>query len=107
MTQSLRSRFLVDGIVARHLLAILTAVGALSATLSAGGSSPPAPPATQTSVAPETNTTILEPGKPLERTLNSGETHSYQLSLQRGQCAAIQAEQRGIDEAVPRRVRHN
>ncbi len=100
MTQSLRSRFLVDGIVARHLLAILTAVGALSATLSAGGSSPPAPPATQTSVAPETNTTILEPGKPLERTLNGGETHSYQLSLQRGQCAAIQVEQRGIDVAV-------
>ena len=43
---------------------------------------------------------LLEPGKRIERSLTGVETHRYQLKLQKGQCAVIHVEQRGIDVAV-------
>jgi len=42
----------------------------------------------------------LEPGKPIERTLNGNETHSYQITLQAGQYLHIIVEQRDIDVEV-------
>ena len=43
---------------------------------------------------------LLEPGKPIERTLTGVETHGYELRLQKGQCAVIHVEQRGINVVV-------
>ena len=42
----------------------------------------------------------LEPGKPLERSINAGETHSYTLNLTPGQYAHIAVDQRGVDVVV-------
>jgi CHAT domain-containing protein/Tfp pilus assembly protein PilF len=39
----------------------------------------------------------LEPGKPIERELAAGASHSYQLALDAGQCVKLVVEQRGID----------
>lgn len=43
---------------------------------------------------------VLEPGKPVERSLASGETHSYRVTLGVGQFMRVVAEQRGVDVAV-------
>jgi CHAT domain-containing protein/Tfp pilus assembly protein PilF len=43
---------------------------------------------------------LLEPGKRIERSLTGIDTHRYQLNLQKGQCAVIRVEQRGINVAV-------
>ncbi len=45
-------------------------------------------------------TESLEPGKPVERTLKGGETHSYQLQLTLDQFARLVVDQRGIDVAL-------
>src|SRR5262244_1981050 len=42
----------------------------------------------------------LEPGKPIERELVGGESHSYQLALDAGQYVKLVVDQRGIDVAV-------
>lgn len=42
----------------------------------------------------------LEVGKPVERTLEGGATHSYQLTLTRDQFALFVTDQRGIDVAL-------
>ncbi len=42
----------------------------------------------------------LEPGKPVERKIAGGETHSYQLKLNVGQFARIIVEQKRIDLAI-------
>jgi tetratricopeptide (TPR) repeat protein len=39
----------------------------------------------------------LEPGKPIERELAGGQSHSYQLALDAGQYAKLVVDQRGID----------
>lgn len=39
----------------------------------------------------------LEPGKPLERSIAPGETHSYTLNLNAGQYAHVVVDQRGVD----------
>jgi CHAT domain-containing protein/Tfp pilus assembly protein PilF len=44
--------------------------------------------------------TRLELGKPVERELTGGQTHSYQLNLSEGQYANVIVEQRGIDVVV-------
>jgi tetratricopeptide (TPR) repeat protein len=43
---------------------------------------------------------LLERGKPVERALSGGESHSYQIALGAGECAVVMAEQRGIDVSV-------
>ncbi len=43
---------------------------------------------------------VLEPGKPVERSLASGETHSYRVTLGVGQFMRVVADQRGVDVAV-------
>ena len=42
----------------------------------------------------------LEPGKPIEREITGGETHSYQLTLAAGQYARVAVDQRRINVAV-------
>src|SRR5215470_16340921 len=42
----------------------------------------------------------LEPGKPVERDLSGGQSHSYKITMISGQYSHIVVEQRGIDVAV-------
>src|SRR5262245_31787885 len=42
----------------------------------------------------------LEPGKPIERELSGGQSHSYKIAMVSGQYLQIAIEQRGIDVAV-------
>ena len=42
----------------------------------------------------------LEAGKPIERKLSGGESHSYQLNVTTGQYARVVVEQKGIDVVV-------
>ena len=42
----------------------------------------------------------LEAGKPIERRLSGGESHSYQLNVSNGQYARVVVEQKGIDVVV-------
>src|SRR5262245_22637279 len=42
----------------------------------------------------------LEPGKPVERELSAGQSHSYMITMISGQYMRIVVEQRGIDVAV-------
>src|ERR1019366_6967915 len=39
----------------------------------------------------------LVPGKPLEREMRGGETHSYWITVAAGQCMQVVVDQRGID----------
>jgi hypothetical protein len=52
--------------------------------------------ATQT----ESTANSLERDKPIERSINAGETHSYTLTLTSGQYAHIAVDQRGVDVVV-------
>ena len=42
----------------------------------------------------------LEPGKPIERELTGGQSHSYQITLAAGQYVRLAVDQRGIDVVV-------
>src|SRR5947209_122182 len=42
----------------------------------------------------------LQPGKPIERELSGGRSHSYKIAMISGQYLHIAVEQRGIDVAV-------
>src|SRR5215813_9172465 len=42
----------------------------------------------------------LEPGKPVERELSGGQSHSYKITMISGQYLRVVVEQRGIDVAV-------
>jgi len=42
----------------------------------------------------------LEPGKPIERSIAAGETHTYTITLTTGQYAYVTVEQRGVDVIV-------
>jgi len=66
---------------------------------------PEAPPAqvsaSEGGAAPGAQESIsLEPGKPIERELSSGQSHSYKITTISGQYLHIVVEQRGIDMAV-------
>src|SRR5262252_1374164 len=43
---------------------------------------------------------LLEPGKPIERELSGGQSHSYKITMTSGQYLHVVVEQRGIDVAV-------
>jgi CHAT domain-containing protein/Tfp pilus assembly protein PilF len=43
---------------------------------------------------------VLEQGKPVERRLSGGESHTYQITLHGGEGAALTLEQRGIDVSI-------
>src|SRR5262249_45182267 len=42
----------------------------------------------------------LEPGKPVERELSGGQSHSYKITMVSGQYSRVVVEQRGIDVVV-------
>ena len=48
-------------------------------------------------VSAQSNSTPLEPSKPIEQELAGGQTHSYSIALQAGQYAHVVVEQRGVD----------
>lgn len=76
--------------------ALFTAVVLLiSASITAQTSTGPSSSSQQTTVA-----VPLEPGKPIERELAGGPSHSYQLTLAAGQYLHVVVDQRGIDVVV-------
>jgi CHAT domain-containing protein len=62
----------------------------------------PAPQATSVGAATNAQNELikLEPGKPIERELAGGQSHSYQITLSAGQYMNAVVEQRGIDVVV-------
>src|SRR5499426_188720 len=65
----------------------------VAAPAQASGSTRGAAPSAQESIS-------LEPGKPIERELSGGQSHSYKITMISGQYLHIVVEQRGIDVAV-------
>jgi len=63
---------------------------------------PPAQASTgEHGAAPSAQESIsLEPGKPVERELSGGQSHSYNVTMSSGQYLHIVVEQRGVDVAV-------
>ncbi|MGA2195112.1 MAG: hypothetical protein ABSH40_07560 [Bryobacteraceae bacterium] len=49
---------------------------------------------------PQSEATFLEPGKPLERTLQGGEKHTYAIRAEAGQFMHAIVDQLGIDVAL-------
>ncbi|MBO0863054.1 MAG: hypothetical protein J2P21_32080, partial [Chloracidobacterium sp.] len=65
------------------------------------GAMPAQPPFSEGGVAPSDQEGIsLEPGKPIERELSGGQSHSYIIPMNSGEYLHIVVEQRGIDVAV-------
>src|SRR6266508_1808908 len=63
--------------------------------------SPAQAPGSESGSAPGAQEIIsLEPGKPVERELSGGQSHSYKITMISGQYLRIVIEQRGIDVAV-------
>jgi len=72
------------------------------AAASLGPGSPPAQAPASERGAPQSaqESMSLEPGKPVERELSGGQSHSYKITMNSGQYQHIVVEQRGIDVAV-------
>jgi CHAT domain-containing protein len=104
MMRTRGSRFVVGRIVARCVFtaSLIAALPAPGLEVACGApSSADFSPVTQAASTPDQPAiTALEPGKPIERTLDGTEIQRYQLTLQKGQCAVIHVEQRGINVAV-------
>src|SRR5215813_11756046 len=65
------------------------------------GARPAQASASERGAAPRTQENIsLEPGKPVERDLSGGQSHSYKITRISGQYLHIAVEQRGIDVAL-------
>ena len=60
----------------------------------------PAQPAAPSSPSATPETQSLEPTKPIERELNCGGTHTYQIALEAGQFLDAAVNQRGVDVVV-------
>jgi CHAT domain-containing protein/Tfp pilus assembly protein PilF len=74
-----------------------------AATQAAGGGRPPTTSSTRRQVAAAESApavTTLELHKTVERELSGGQSHTYQLALNRGQYASVTVEQRGLDVAA-------
>src|SRR5215470_4589251 len=88
-----------------HSLALLLCLLLLVATVARASASSPGMPA-QGSAGPnpivqgEKDIRPLEPGKPIERELAGGQSHSYQIALTEGQYLRVVVEQRGVDVVV-------
>jgi CHAT domain-containing protein/tetratricopeptide (TPR) repeat protein len=65
------------------------------------GAPPAQASASERGAAPSVQESVsLEPGKPVERELSGGQSHSYKITMLSGQYMRIVVEQRGIDVAV-------
>ena len=82
------------------LLAATTAASALRGSVSVA--SPPQQPVNTSGAITQKDNDAreLEPGKPIERELAGGASHSYRLTLASGQYARLIVDQRGIDVLV-------
>jgi CHAT domain-containing protein len=99
MMRTRGSRFVVGRIAFLCLFTMLTAVSGLA--LPGADLTPASSAVPQTSAAADQSAiTLLEPGSSVERSLNGTEIHRYQVKLQKGQCAVVDVEQRGINVAV-------
>jgi hypothetical protein len=79
------------------LMANLSRVGAPAAA----SLRPAQTPASDRGAAPGAQESIsLEPGKPVERELSGGQSHSYKITMSSGQYLHVVVAQRGIDVAV-------
>jgi len=79
----------------------LLRVGSLAAASLRPGAPPAQAPASERGAAPSAQESISpEPGKPVERELSGGQSHSYKITMISGQYLHIVVEQRGIDVAV-------
>jgi CHAT domain-containing protein len=83
-----------------HMINLLRA-GAQAATSLRPVAVPAQAPATERGAAPSAQESIsLEPGKPVERELSGGKSHSYKITMISGQYLHLVVEQRGIDVAM-------
>src|SRR5262245_2241918 len=79
----------------------LLLVGSPAATSQRPGAPPAQAPASERGAASSAQESIsLEPGKPVERELSGGQSHSYKITMISGQYLHVVVEQRGIDVAV-------
>jgi CHAT domain-containing protein/Tfp pilus assembly protein PilF len=78
------------------MIASRGALAGRSRTTSAKSQQQPASQSPTTAAA----ATVLELGKPVERELAGGQSHSYQITLAEGQFVSVIVEQHGIDVAV-------
>src|SRR5262245_4701210 len=75
--------------------------GVSAATNLRPGASPVKSPAIERGAAPSVQESIsLELGKPVERELSGGQSHSYKITMISGQYLQVVVTQRGIDVAV-------
>src|SRR5262245_30476322 len=82
----------------RPLMTNLLRAGASSATSLRPGAPPAQTPANERGATPGAQESVsLEPGKPIERELSGGGSHSYKITMISGQYLHIVVEQRGID----------
>jgi CHAT domain-containing protein/tetratricopeptide (TPR) repeat protein len=109
MTRPVATQLMRCGSLSRSLCVIATVALPLSWDLIVSGSAlagrgrvtsaapqqPSANPSPTTAAA-----TVLELGKPIERELAGGQSHSYQITLSEGQLVSMVVEQRGIDVMV-------
>src|SRR5262245_39920355 len=83
------------------LIINLLRTGASAATSLRPGAPPTPAPGGERGVAPSAQESVsLELGKPVERELSGGQSHSYKITMISGQYLHIVVEQRGIDVAV-------
>ena len=79
----------------------LLRAGALAATSLRPVAPPAQAPAGARGAAPNAQKSFsLDPGKPVERDLSGGQSHSYEITMTPGQYLHIVVEQRGIDVAI-------
>jgi len=83
------------------LMTDLSWVGAPAAASPRPVAPPAQAPASECGAAPIAQESVsLEPGKPVERELSGGQSHSYKITMISGQYLQVVVEQRGIDVAV-------
>src|SRR5215468_3123388 len=83
------------------MIDLLIRAGASAATSPKPVASPVQAPASTRGAAPSAQESdSLEPGKPVERELSGGQSHSYKITMISGQYLQVVVDQRGIDVAV-------
>jgi CHAT domain-containing protein len=79
----------------------LLVVGSPAAASARPGTPRAQAPASERVVTPSAQDSVsLEPGKPVERELSGGQSHSYKITMISGQYMEVAVDQRGIDIAV-------
>src|SRR5262249_10883155 len=83
------------------MINLLIRAGTPAAASPRPGAAPAQAPASERGAAPSAQETdSLEPGRPIERELSGGQSHSYKITMISGQYLQVVVAQRGIDVAV-------